>query len=344
MKAGYIPGLHGFRFFCAFLIIVTHSISGNNDLGVFIEIPLGMVGVSFFFVLSGFLITRGLLNSTTSGASIIRFFKNRALRIFPLYYIGLIYYVIFYWLEGLGNPLALVDSWYYWIYLQNIADTFSWEKVGPSHYWSLAVEEHFYLFWPFIVLFCARKRLKTAIWGLVVLASITRLYLLWIGAKPYYFTFSRLDDLCFGALFALACNNGMSTTLFFRYRYVIGAVLAFFGAILFFIGDSGEMVFQFFKYPVVSLIGLVLVQEIIIRKDSRMVQNVLEFKWIKYGGEISYGLYVYNLLAGLIIQNYFPVLENRVLVFVVIFAGTYLVSAVSFEFIEKPFLKLKKAI
>ncbi len=124
---------------------------------------------------------------------------RRAFRIFPLYYLFLIIY--FYVVPIITNTQQIPFSkhFYFWIYLQNFAFTFNWPIDGPNHYWSLAVEEHFYLFWPIIVFYLKIKDIIKVIFVLIIVALFTRFLLLKFGYGVFYFTFSRMDELVIGA-------------------------------------------------------------------------------------------------------------------------------------------------
>src|SRR5262249_31183895 len=161
-----------------------------------------------FFVLSGFLITGILLDAKSAPRYFRSFFMRRALRIFPLYY-GYLAFVFFVWPFLVVPPddyfsLCAVQPWL-WLYGQNlwIALSGAWLPYGTNHLWSLAVEEQFYLVWPFVVRLCGRRTLAW-ICGLVLPAMLAvRVGLTWAGAEPrtiYVVPWTRLDGFAAGAL------------------------------------------------------------------------------------------------------------------------------------------------
>lgn len=176
----------------------------------------GWVGVQLFFVLSGYLITKNLIRDQGQPARtyFFQFYRRRVLRIFPIYYAYL----------ALLAGLALVSSkasifWSYWHYLVTYTYNFStlasdWEfSRWFGHFWSLCVEEQFYLVWPFVVYWLTSARLKRAIVVMIVLAPVCRAmtaivleghlrsYL--IGNTVYGLPFSHMDGFAFGAMVVL---------------------------------------------------------------------------------------------------------------------------------------------
>ena len=141
----------------------------------------GLWGVELFFVLSGFLITGILLDAKGKTRYFYNFYGRRFVRIFPLYYAALftVFAVVplFSSLDD-GARSIFSQQWRLWLYVTNVPGGPGWDisevfKLG--HFWSLAVEEHFYLLWPLVVYRNARKRLPLVCLGLIVTASIARL-------------------------------------------------------------------------------------------------------------------------------------------------------------------------
>jgi peptidoglycan/LPS O-acetylase OafA/YrhL len=172
---------------------------------------LGWAGVDLFFVLSGFLITGILVDTLGAARWWTGFLVRRALRIFPLYYLALA-------LFGLAGPaLGLVDrwtfgrwGWWYWSYLGNWA--FPAEQVIPalSHFWSLAVEEQFYLAWPAVVLLARGRRLAAVCAGLFAAGPLLRLAIVdagWPVGSAFRVTPGRVDALALGGLLAVALRD-----------------------------------------------------------------------------------------------------------------------------------------
>lgn len=229
-KLGYINGLDGIRALAAFLVILTHW--PNN----FLSLKFGWIGVNIFFVLSGFLITRILLQTKkrTFKEYIGHFYYKRALRIFPLYYAFLILgFATILFLSNLLPALLNIEAWkgayyaathdypYYFTYTYNIKINLRYFIHWPDssnkffgHLWSLSVEEQFYLIFPFIVYFASFKTLKRVIIGVLIVCPLIRLWSAiygiqlvsdryWLGELLYSNTFCQADALCTGAALAV---------------------------------------------------------------------------------------------------------------------------------------------
>jgi peptidoglycan/LPS O-acetylase OafA/YrhL len=215
--SGHLPALDGLRALAVF-VVVEHNISlVTGGQGVILHqlesmLHRGWMGVQLFFVLSGFLITRILLETQGSPRYFSSFYSRRALRIFPLYYATLIF--MFLLLPALGQtPTLLAEDMplsrqiWLWTYLSNWTGPRGFGGGSPPvfHFWSLAVEEQFYLLWPLVVLFCTPKRLMQVCGGVVLASLLCRAAFLLSGTDPtaiYTSTLSRMDALALGALVA----------------------------------------------------------------------------------------------------------------------------------------------
>ncbi len=221
------PPLDGLRGVAVLLVLMYDCLKLVNDgspvtLLARKTASAGWIGVDLFFVLSGFLIT-GILLETRGRAGYWRsFIIRRSVRIFPLYYatLAVVFLVIpsALWWTGSWNSFSRLaqvheDQFYYWVYLQNwlFAARQSWphERV-LNHFWSLAVEEQFYLVWPIVVAWFSRTSLVRLCFALCVTALGLRCLLIAQGADPvttYVMTITRMDSLCLGALVAVGLRN-----------------------------------------------------------------------------------------------------------------------------------------
>jgi peptidoglycan/LPS O-acetylase OafA/YrhL len=178
-------------------------------------IDVGMRGVELFFVLSGFLIT-GILFDAKGNAHYFRnFYARRTVRIFPLYYAVLLLTLVV-WPAVVGPSEALrsaqEDAAWLWLYGANVLQTWrgEWCLGSLDHFWSLAVEEHFYLLWPAVVCSLSRRNAMRACVVLFVAATLSRVAWLLLGGNdvaPEVFTLFRLDGLVAGAWLALAARD-----------------------------------------------------------------------------------------------------------------------------------------
>jgi peptidoglycan/LPS O-acetylase OafA/YrhL len=168
----------------------------------------GWLGVDLFFVLSGFLITRILLASKQERGYFKNFYVRRTLRIFPLYYTFLA--IALWYLPGAADSVWVQkhQAWL-WLYVSNWQSVFSEAGSNPilGHFWSLSIEEQFYLVWPLIVLFMSQKQLLRFIGLALALLTAWRLFVFWQGdlevlGKLLPNTFYRSDGILWGAFLA----------------------------------------------------------------------------------------------------------------------------------------------
>ena len=156
----------------------------------------GVVGGRLFFVLSGFLITGVLLDGKGTPGAMRTFYLRRALRILPAYYLVLALLVA---LHPEAWRFALAGL----VYLCNVSPLLGIPMVyGPL--WSLSVEEHFYLVWPWLVGYARARTVAAVAIALVLVEPLVRVYAWYGGGEVYGYTWFRLDELALGALLALA--------------------------------------------------------------------------------------------------------------------------------------------
>jgi len=213
------PRLDGLRGLAIGLVLLFHAtrfgVVATPGQRAALEVPaLGWSGVDLFFVLSGFLITGILLRTRGSSTYYRSFYARRALRIFPLYYAVLVFWIaiaprVAVDVDGVSRPLGapVAQPFWYWAYLTNVGVIV---RGGSSHLldvtWSLAIEEHFYLLWPWVVLHASDRRLLGICAGTAVGALALRAAAIAFGAPPdtaYMFTPCRLDTLATGAALAV---------------------------------------------------------------------------------------------------------------------------------------------
>ena len=299
----------------------------------------GQTGVSLFFVLSGFLITRILLNSKEDSNYFINFFSRRSLRIFPLYFLFLIIYIFI--VPIFIDNHNITSCWYYWVYLQNIAITFNWVINGPLHFWSLAVEEHFYMVWPFLVYFFNLRKIIISGFILIIITLLFRYFLTDANYETFYFTLTRMDDLVLGTFLAILEKKNLLNVLFKkRFAYAFLFLLLFNLVPWIFISHISHFWLQIFKYPMIATLYLALIGFLISEPTSKF-DSIFKFSFLKYSGKISYGLYVYHPLVFLFGEYYFD-FSNLFLKFFILVLFTFILSAFSFHFYENQFIKLKK--
>jgi peptidoglycan/LPS O-acetylase OafA/YrhL len=211
-----IPALDGLRGVAIIAVLCSHLIWPSPSFdGIDRVLFNGWVGVDLFFVLSGFLITRILCETRDEPGYFRRFYVRRSLRIFPIYYLflAILFLVVPLILrlshEEMSTSLRdLIDrQGWYWSYLVNVLQASNHAAIDrqwSAHFWSLAVEEQFYLFWPAVVLLVPRRQLATLCVAIVLFALAGRI---WIASGTNPFTAfvsmpTRLDALAAGAFVA----------------------------------------------------------------------------------------------------------------------------------------------
>lgn len=344
----HLKELDGVRGLAALMVMFFHFFQYHGVHGSAIKNAIqkvsifGQTGVTLFFVLSGFLITRILLKTKTESNFFKAFYARRVLRIFPLYYLFLIIY--YFVLPGLtnANVAPFQQQWYYWVYLQNFALTFNWANAGPNHFWSLAVEEHFYFFWPLIVYFLPAKKIVTAAWSLIILSLLTRIVLLNAGYGVFYFTFTNLDALVAGALLATREHKyGLQAFKAKKFAYLLVASLAPALVMWVFTGGKSLVLIQALKFPLIALVYLALIGLVISTAQSKVTTTLFKNKPILYAGKISYGLYVYHPVIFIYYNAYYTT-GYVVFDMAICFAAAILVATLSYYLFEVRMLYFKK--
>jgi peptidoglycan/LPS O-acetylase OafA/YrhL len=345
MKVTYIKPLDGVRAIAALMVLIFHCFqmtTYNSSLGLLLQKIgfLGQTGVSLFFVLSGFLITRILIQQKDEPHFIVNFFIRRALRIFPLYffYLCLMYFILPTVFEKPSPDFS--QQWYYWFYLQDFAITFRWPAIGPKHFWSLAIEEHFYLIWPFVILFNKTKGIILTIVTFIAVSAVTRMLLVQNGYETYFFTFARLDEISLGCLLALIESKGILSKWKPNQIAVLLLVVTCVAGILWFQFTSlANPVIQVIKYQFISVTYFLAVTWVLIAPSQSLITRLLSSQFLVYTGTISYGIYVYQAIA-IEITRAFEI-QNNALFFLGVAFTCYSIATVSYFLFEKPILNLK---
>jgi peptidoglycan/LPS O-acetylase OafA/YrhL len=210
-----LDGLRG----VAILLVLAHNLDavprGTGVAARLLALPLdiGWIGVQLFFVLSGFLITRGLLAEQGSPTYFRSFFIRRTLRIFPLYFATLLVLLVLWPAFGSlppGMESERQHQVWLWLFLSNWTETLGFNGGGLPHFWSLAVEEQFYLLWPFVVFRRSPRQIVRLCAFIMVASLVARTASLLAGIQPqavYVWTVYRMDALAMGS--ALAALGAM---------------------------------------------------------------------------------------------------------------------------------------
>jgi len=314
--------------------------------------PVGERGVDLFFVLSGFLITGILLRSKGEPYYFRNFIIRRSLRIFPLYFLSLT--------VGLGMVPSLfqtsafdmprLEQVFLWTYTSNLRMSWlnSW-CFGPfDHFWSLAVEEHFYFVWPAVVFLLGSKRLAIACVGTIVFVGLARTF---AAMNPGFdlavdvSTFFRADSLCLGALLAILLSSSFPHQQAKRLATIAILVLL---PMLVAIAISGKRFLGMPNSlcPLFLMAGMAVI--LLSHKQSMLVKAIENF-CLRFLGKYSYGMYVVQLpLVTLLplksVITYLPTnpIGQSLLYLFAMFSLITAVAVLSFHLLESHFLRLKK--
>ena len=352
-KTIYFPGLNGLRAIAAISVVISHithalamfnldpTILGVNKDGGPIGSRLGEYGVSIFFALSGFLITYLLQEEKElQGIQVKKFYLRRILRIWPLYYMYLLLAVITIFMFGLEfhfNSLL-----FYIFYAANIPFILKTTLPFLNHYWSLGVEEQFYLFWPWVI-----KKLNNK---LALILLLTTGFLIGTKLILHHFYLNSVIDLTFvvtrfqcmmiGGLAAILLKQKHS--LFLKITDNKPAQLLCWAIILL----AALNRFQIASVIDNEILSVVAVFLIIgqINIKNRIVN--LENKVFDFLGKISYGIYVIHPLLIFYFSKFLNLLPVEAhykyfFIYFIILGSTIFVAYISYRYFERYFLKLK---
>lgn len=358
----YRPELDVLRFYAFLLVFLSHSVAGFSHPRLTAELPTvgpilmrftnaGRFGLTIFFVLSAFLLCELLLREKQSSGSIHvgQFYLRRIARIWPLYYLAL----------ALGMVYAL-----------RFASAVIWHQVGlyaifmapfcvthlgyPSNpilpLWSISIEERFYVFIPWLINF-SRRRTLLAIAVALIAVSYCRIY--YLGSLRAPDSFIWVDSLVEAQSFAA----GILISLLLRSRLprfpnwmrpliFLGGILCFYfatpghdpGDVEEWYANSWTLIEAYLLANLGSAIALIA----LLGLPSNLVP-----RWGTYLGRISYGLYAFHLFVWEWTFNFLPNPGLPMIAFLAVrilvgLALTILVAAISFRFIETPFVELRK--
>jgi peptidoglycan/LPS O-acetylase OafA/YrhL len=353
-----IKGLNAFRFFAFLAVYLFHA----QILGI------GHLGVSAFFVLSGFLIIpilREMKDKNTSNY-FLKFYGRRSVRIFPLYYLYLLLVITLIFTH------VVQDGYFRGFFKQipyAIFYCYNFYRASPqfiyspllTHFWTLAVEEQFYLIFPFIVFFTPKEKLKNVLLFFIIVSPILRLLFLEfitsaqvhsLNKDPYavvqVLTTSHFDAFAIGGFFALYVKKQKPI-----YTWILIALFIAVGLITQKMAtgkynlqdmDAGYPLFMKDSYKAIwgySFANLISAFIIINIRAGNFITPVFNNNVINYLGKISYGLYVYHLP---IMHFVSKVPFSALVVELLSLSSTIVISILSYELFEKRFLILKNQL
>jgi Predicted acyltransferases len=298
-----VPALDGLRGCAALFVLLFHftmqlgDASGLPTTALKTVFLFGWSGVDLFFVLSGFLITGLLLGAKGSSNYFRVFYARRMLRILPLYYFALFLLftvpVVIRLPATAGFATPLRDQLWFWFYLQN------YHFLGPRFaglsgpLWSLAIEEQFYLVWPFVVFVLPRKRALWVCAGLVLVSLVYRIVARMVvpHLDTYNVTQARLDGLSIGSAIALIAAGPHGLKPLKKYLPAAAGISLIAIAIAGFdIRGPHRPAFPILFFAVAVFYGCLLI--VAVEPGYQRAAAILESRVLRFFGRYSYALYV----------------------------------------------------
>jgi peptidoglycan/LPS O-acetylase OafA/YrhL len=359
------PALDGIRGVAILAVVAFHclgSVPLNNgfDRALALVAGLGWMGVDLFFVLSGFLIT-GIIHDHRDSLRFYRsFYARRILRTFPAYYVALLLLFGIPFLLGRERPTQLNPLWLLLHGYNIVAAMRGFPDEWTIHFWSLAVEEQFYLFWPILLMFAKDRKRMMTVCGVAVIASIL-FRGGWYLSHPRFFmpafllTPARLDGFAWGGLLALWVRGTPAKA---ARNLLLGGAAVSVSAIVFQIAYWGRLSaadwglaaqslnLTFIALPFACLVVFVG------HTPGAAVTRILASGPLRILGKYSYAIYIYHFWVAKVLSNAgwflparYPALEAGLagLVFAsMVLAISSAVAWLSYRVIEKPSLAAKR--
>jgi peptidoglycan/LPS O-acetylase OafA/YrhL len=352
-----IPELDGIRGLAIAAVLLGHCnffFTSRVGIGYLISKALspGWIGVNIFFVLSGYLITGILIDTKANPRYFTSFYARRALRIFPLYFGALA--VAFLVLPSIGliprTPWS--EQIWYWSYLYNWRAAAGFGGIALSHFWSLAVEEQFYMIWPLIIYLMPSKRLPLLFAGLIFGSFLYRIAVIAMNLPvryDYFTTPARTEDLCVGALIAYAMRNGRMTGFLSEWTPAIAKISLASLVVCTVISGGFEpnkpLVITLGTSTTVALAAVAIVTSRI--NPSSRIAGFLRLRTLRWLGAYSYGIYIVHVPLQELMQSVLKPDRHTGGLMTSIAASVLLVSCscglafLSYHYYESRFLKLK---
>jgi peptidoglycan/LPS O-acetylase OafA/YrhL len=307
----HLPALDGARGLAILLVLVFHLTlyglalpSGTAGKALYRIALSGWIGVDLFFVLSGFLITGILYDAKGKDHYLRNFYARRCLRIFPLYFGVLAIALVFLPLafpKHAGLQALTSNSGWYWTYTTNVMIARGgWPDFGAlGHFWSLAVEEQFYLLWPFVVLLLNRRKLMGLCIACILLSLCVRMELHDWGRRAAASVLmpARVDALAAGGLVALLHRGPTGLSGYRRHSLwvALGCGLALAGLGLRYreFNVSHEPILTV-GFTMLALFFASLLVLLLSCGPHHPVGRVFRSAGLRFFGRYSYGLYVFH--------------------------------------------------
>lgn len=333
-----VPSLDGLRAVSILIVMLSHFVDSHLFPGGF--------GVLVFFVISGFLITRLMLaeQKNAGRVDLRNFYLRRAFRLYPVVTVYTAVVVLF--VVVTARPFDLYEPASALFYFANYL--YAWDSMAPhaglvkmpfTIFWSLSVEEHFYLFFPVLFVFLRGRGLVGWMAAICAVCLALRLFFAalhpeWLQSRFFYSTDVRLDSIAFGVLLAALCETHYAGRVIALLAQP-AAVAAAIAVILLCMAIRNDWFRETIRYTLLAMAVTVIVAAIVFSPRYAPVQAVLNLSFVRWIGVLSYSLYVWHLLLPFLLRPVAPSLPYSATV-LVDFALSLGIAALSYYVIEKP--------
>ncbi|MEJ7735808.1 MAG: acyltransferase [Chitinophagaceae bacterium] len=358
----FFPNLDGLRFFSFFSVYLFHVYlllfdkyqpgTGSHRIMRFL-FQNGEIGVNFFFVLSGFLITYLLIEEKklTGKIHIGNFYIRRILRIWPLFYLCLIFgFVIYPFIKNFsgGELFVTANPWTYFVFLNNFDFLYNGAPAIISVLWSVAIEEQFYLMWPLVLGLLPLKKFSYAFFIIIAGSIIFRAFNVQHERVLQFHTLAVIGDMALGGLLAYYCifNTAFKQAIVQLSKPAIACIYLAALAVFFFRKEVFTGILPVVERIIIaSIFGMIILEQ---NFSKNSFFKMSRWKVISKMGTYTYGLYCLHVIAMTITEmglskaglNIKETLPGLLVGFLAIFVVTGIALA-SYHLFEKRFLRLK---
>lgn len=361
MKQPYIQGINGLRAIGVLCVLIAHFWPRPNSMLDYFH--FGRFGVVLFFVISGFLVVTSLQNllmeidtkNITRNSAIKKFYWNRALRIFPIYYLAIAIVYFFQATPDINNNIQ-------WLLFYG-TNYVNWTDINlhnTGHFWTLAVEEQFYLIIPFLLIFIPNRYFFRILVSAILLCLLFKLILALILAEHNSdYIFNRvshpllgcLEGLCAGALLATTTHKQRFIERWGSYKYLImGCILVIISSIYRYYKMAvinTDVLYAIIAHIPFTILSLSFVSYVLLNQQGLIVK-CLEYSIIKWIGIVSYGIYIFHDLAKPFISTWIISIDYLIpgsikpyALFIIGSSLSIIVASLSFILFERPIMKFK---
>ncbi|MCQ2959984.1 MAG: acyltransferase [Bacteroidales bacterium] len=343
----HIKNLDTFRAIAAIVVMIGHiELFRLQKFGseFFYFMPSGHTAVMLFFVISGFLITYLLTQEKEryGQISLKAFYLRRIFRIWPVYYLVLLISAFFIDSLSWSNVLYAVTI------LPNVSHSIGCGWSGSPQIWSIGVENLFYIFFPFVIMFIREERIPMLLILFIVCYALLPHFIAFINIRTWqnetleminnsFFYNNKFDSLAIGCLIGYLYAKNHTWLKYLYNRYVFFVCL-FVSIVCWF----GNIETKHFNDEFMSVLFAVVILNVCTNNNLKInIENSVT----KFLGKISYGIYMYHWIVLLFTFKYLPIkndILSTTLLYIFVLLTTILIAWLSYNTFEKYFLNIKK--